>query len=130
METSNQFQTEDKKFIPFRKRKSHWGEQETRYAIPNIATVLPPNLPEPILKALLLRMQIEELHFKLRNKDQFINILWRENSIDTTNWEKIDDALEGRAKEAAGAEIRAIVKEIDEMFPPSSTTILSPNNAT
>ena len=126
MEEKNQFETSEKKFIPFRKKKSHWGKDQTRYAIPNIATVLSPNLPEPILKALLLRMQIEELHFKLNNKEQFINILWRENSIDTTNWEKFDDALEGRAREAAGAEIRAIVKEIDDMFPPNSTTILNP----
>ena len=102
-------------FTPFRKRNTYWSDEKERVCVHNIPTIIPPNIPAPILDALLLRMQIEESCFKLENGYLEV-ILFQENSIDKTNWEKMEDAVESRCRESTSAEMRSIVHEIDEMF--------------
>ncbi|KAH0789608.1 KH domain containing protein [Histomonas meleagridis] len=122
---------EDRKkdFIPFRSRETHWGPINYRPLIPNVATVLPPNLPEPLLQALMLRMQYEETQYKLDHLDEEADyVVWKENSLDISTWSgNVADAKESRAKEVLFEETRKYANSFEEMFP---TFLPSPNEQT
>ena len=49
------------KFIPFRNRKTYWGDNSMRPMIPNVATVIPPGVIPELLRVLLYRMKLEEI---------------------------------------------------------------------
>ena len=111
---------QDFTFKPFRERESQWDPNPNhKPLIPNVATVLPPDLPEPILRTLLLRMQLEEAFYKLNHLDEETEYaIWRENSLDGIWQDRIKDAAQSRAREVLSYEIRQIVHSIDETFPP------------
>lgn len=110
---------DDSSFIPYKNRETHWGDPLYRPLIPNVATVLPPDLPEPILKALLIRMQIEEANYKLDHLNTEVDhAIWRENTVDTNIWSnQIKGAKLSRAKEVLLKEMRAANDEYDKFFP-------------
>ena len=114
----------EEKFVPFSERKTHWSDKEHKSFIPNVATVLPPGLPPPILKTLLLRMQLEEALYNINHietEKEFV--VWCENALDSHIWSgRIEKAIESRAKHILSNEIKSILREIDDMYP----TILPP----
>ena len=110
---------EEKIFTPFSERKTHWGDKEERPRIPNVATVIPPGLPPPILKTLLLRMQLEEALYNVNHLETDAQLAaWCEESLDTAAWGgRMKKALESKAKVIIAEQIRVILHEIDEMYP-------------
>lgn len=106
---------DDATFTPFRKRATYWGADSARAGAHNVPTVIPPGIPPPLLRALLLRAQVEECALAL-DSGRTDAALFRENSIDTTNWGKFGDAAEARSREAAAAEMRATVRQIDALL--------------
>ena len=86
-EETEEHAKEEKIFIPFSERKTHWGDKEERPRIPNVATVIPPGLPPPILKTLLLRMQLEEALYNVNHLETDAQLAaWCEESLDTATW--------------------------------------------
>ena len=106
-------------FVPFRSRETHWGPVNFRPLIPNIATVLPPNLPEPLLQALMHRMQYEEAQYKLDHLEEETDyVIWKENSLDISTWSgNVSDAKESRAKEILFDETKKYANNFEDMFP-------------
>jgi hypothetical protein len=116
---NEKIEKEDQIFVPFSERKTHWGDKDDRPCIKNVATVLPPGLPPPILKILLLRMQLEEALYNAEHLETAANyVVWCEESLDAETWRgRIKKALESKAKEIIAEEIRTILGEIDELYP-------------
>lgn len=106
-------------FIPFRNRKSYWGDRSMRPLIPNVATVIPPDVNPELLSILLYRMKLEENAYKMKNLDsQAINVIWQENKIDTYLFPNQEDAILSKAYECGRFEKYSLIKEIDQALPP------------
>lgn len=107
-----------KKFIPFRNRQSHWGDPSNRPLIPNVATIIPPDVDPDILPFLLYRMKLEELAYKTKYiDDQSINIVWTENKLDNYLFPNPEDALLSKAYECLRLDKHILLKEIDKAAP-------------
>lgn len=106
-------------FIPYRSRQSHWGESTYRPIIQNVPTVLPADLPPPLLHMILLRIQKEEAQYKFSHLSSEVDYaVWRENSLDLSTWSgKISDAKKARATELLSEELRQVQNEFDQLFP-------------
>ena len=113
------------RFIPFRERRTHWGDDQVRPMIPNVATVIPPNVDPALLKLLLRRMKVEEVTYKLRHLDDHdTDLIWLENNLEAHIFNSRREAVQGRARECAGFELRSLVNEIDNAYPPILPTPL------
>lgn len=107
-----------KKFVPFRNRHNHWGDPTNRPLIPNVATIIPPDVDPELLPFLLYRMKLEELTYKSQHlDDQSINIVWTENKLDTYLFPNIEDALLSKAYECIRFEKHMLFQEIDKAIP-------------
>ena len=111
--------TETEHFVPYKEKETHWADSSFKPLIPNVATVLPGDLPDPFLQLLLLRMQLEEAQYKFEHIDEETKyVIWQENSIDLTMWHgKVADAAKSRAKELLVNEINFIQNEINKYSP-------------
>jgi hypothetical protein len=108
------------RFTPFVQRTTHWGKIRHRPFIPNMATILPPDLPEETLKLLMLRMQMEETMFKLNNVDSEGEYgAWLENNLDGPAWDgDLWEATKSRARLCLRCDFKRLIEKFDDMFPP------------
>lgn len=106
-------------FVQYKNRDTHWGEATYRPIIPNVPTVLPPDLPPPLLHMILLRIQQEEAQYKFDHLDSEADYaVWRANALDLTTWSgRTLDAKRSRAKEILTKEMKQAQVEIDKIFP-------------
>lgn len=106
-------------FTPFQSRTTHWGPENHRPLVRNVATVLPPGLPPSILKTLLLRMQLEDAQYNLLHiKSEWEYINWLDSSMDFGAWNgEVDKALYSRAKANCLKEIQEVNKEVESLYP-------------
>lgn len=106
-------------FTQYKNRTTHWGESTYRPIIPNVPTVLPPDLPPPLLHMVLLRVQQEEAQYKFDHLEAEADYaVWRANALDLTTWSgRTLDAKRSRAKEILSKEIRQAQLEFDQIFP-------------
>lgn len=110
---------DNNQFKPFRDRKTFWGDQSMRPLIPNVSTVIPPDVPPELRRILLYRMKLEELAYKLNNLEtQSINAIYLENQLDRDLYPDMDDVIQSRAKKCLGIEMRLMIREIDNALPP------------
>ena len=111
--------SENSDFIPYQNRETHWGETQHRPRIPNVPTVLPSDIPDAFLSALLLRVQYEEAMQKLDHLDEEAKyVVWKENSISLAAWSgRVDEAVKSRAKEILEDEVREYSREMENKFP-------------
>ena len=110
---------ESTKFFPFRLRKSYWSNSSDHIMIPNVATVIPPDVHPDLLPILLYRMKLEEIAYKAKNLDtQAQNTTFLENKLDLYLFPDFDDALLSKAYESLIFEKHNIIKVLDKAVTP------------
>ena len=97
----------------------NFSEPENFPLIPNIATVIPPDLPEPLVRLLLLRMNVEEDFYRLENLfDELDNTTAFKVSPSRNSVHHVGrDCIQGFTKDVLAIQIRQTVKSIDETLP-------------
>jgi hypothetical protein len=98
-----------------RPKRSRWGPPGKRTIIPNVASILPPDLTPDILQAFLLRFQFEEVEYKLSHLEfEQKNVNFAENPLAESRFAAPPDV---RARNLLLQERRQILTSIDRVYP-------------
>jgi hypothetical protein len=98
-----------------RPKRSRWGPPGKRTIIPNVACILPPDLPPDILHAFLLRFQFEEVEYKLSHlESEQKNVNFAENPLAESRFSPSPDV---RARNSLVQERRQVMTSIDRIYP-------------
>ena len=95
-----------------RKKKSKWSERNTRTVIPNVAHILPPDLPPNLIQIFLLRFQLEEVEYKLSRLDDESGNVYDSDLFGSDNTSNIVKARDSLIKER-----QQILASIEKVFP-------------
>lgn len=96
------------------RRHSKWSDRGTRTVIPNVAHILPPDLPPDVLQIFLLRFQLEEVEYKLSKlEEEFVAVSSSDVSVVTGRG--LPDVVQ--ARHALVQERQQIVASIERVFP-------------